>query len=125
MGDALFDRLAPTVGRDALRRDASGHLRAVPTTLDALAHLMGVAHDGSLRVAIAGSGTWQAEDAPRDLTVSMRGLDEITDVAIAEHVVSAQGGTTIERVRAQPQMTASSPKVATNSLNAWAPPARM
>src|SRR2546421_6774830 len=33
-------------------------------------------------------------------------------------------GTVADRDRAQPQMTASRPNVATNSLNIWAPPAR-
>lgn len=95
----MFDRLALAVGRDALRRDPAGGIRAAPSSIDALAHLMGVAHDAAIHVAIAGAGTWQDDGAPADLRISLRSLDLISRFDPEEAALTAQGGTSVERLR--------------------------
>ena len=50
-------------------------------------------------------------------------VDDVNQYAAVMYAATAKG-TTEDRERAQPQITASKPNVATNSLNPWAMPAR-
>lgn len=99
MSDDLTDRLASAIGRDAVRRDPTGRVCATPTTIDGVAHLFGLAYDAQWRVAVAGAATWQLDDAPADVVVSLRGLDDAPDVKSAEGVVAARAGVSLEALR--------------------------
>lgn len=99
MTDALTDRIAAAIGRDAVRRDPTGRVFATPTSIDAIAHLFGLAYDAQWRVALAGAATWQVDDTPADLVVSLRGLDDAPYVRPAEGMVRARAGVSLEDLR--------------------------
>src|SRR5690606_14715546 len=50
-------------------------------------------------VRVEGCGTWLQTDAPADLAISTRALDQIASLAPADLVATVQAGTTIETLR--------------------------
>ena len=99
MNDALLERLASAAGESAVRREPSGRYRVTPSTIDALANLIGLAYDARLTVGIEGAGTWQPSDAPTAIVVSTRALDEIGEQPAGGATLQVQAGTTIDAVR--------------------------
>lgn len=95
----MLDLLRRIAGNEAVRREPGGIARVTPNTADTVAGILGIAHDEGWRVAVEGHGTWRAEDAPADVVVSLRGLDEIRERAPAEHVASVDAGVPLERLR--------------------------
>lgn len=99
MSDTMLDLLRRIAGNDAVRREPGGIARVTPTSADTVAGILGIAHDEGWRVAVEGHGTWRAEDAPADVVVSLRGLDEIREREPSEHVASVDAGVPLERLR--------------------------
>jgi glycolate oxidase FAD binding subunit len=82
-----------------VERDAAGHPRAIPENEDALSLVCRLAHEEGWKIRIEGQGTWLQADAPADLTVSTRALDQVLSVSPADLVASVQAGTPIETLR--------------------------
>lgn len=99
MSDELTEHIASAIGRDAVRRDPGGRVFATPTSIDAVAHLFGLAYDAQWRVAVTGATTWQVDDTPADVVVSLRGLDDAPHVKTSEGVVTANAGVALEELR--------------------------
>jgi FAD/FMN-containing dehydrogenase len=58
-----------------------------------------LAHDEGWKVRIEGQGTWLPADAPADLGVSTRALDQVVSVSPADLVATVQAGTPFEALR--------------------------
>ena len=101
MSDSILGLLVRIAGADAVRREPGGIARVIPTTSDAVAGILGVAHDEGWRVAIEGNGTWRAEDAPADVILSLRGLDDPGRLDPAAGSVVVEAGVALERLRLQ------------------------
>lgn len=93
------DRIAATIGADSVRLTMDGRLVATPPTSEAMAGLLGLAHDESWSVAIEGAGTWQPDTATAGLTVSTRGLDEIHAVEPGTMTATVQAGVPLDTLR--------------------------
>jgi len=101
VSDSILGLLVRIAGADAVRREPGGMARVTPTTSDAVAGILGVAHDEGWRVAIEGNGTWRAEDAPADVILSLRGLDEPGQIDPGAARVLVGAGVALERLRLQ------------------------
>lgn len=90
MSRAVLDsirRITPTAAPAA-----DGVPRALPASLDELAHLVGLAAAERWRIRIEGRGSWCPADAPADLAIGTTALARIPAVAPADLVATAQAG---------------------------------
>lgn len=99
MSDAIFTRLRALLGTTGVERDANGTPRATPDSPDALSLVCRLAHEEGWKIRVEGRGTWLSPDAPADLVVSTRGLEQIVSVSPADLVATVQAGTSLEALR--------------------------
>ncbi|HEX5634065.1 MAG TPA: FAD-dependent oxidoreductase, partial [Gemmatimonadales bacterium] len=99
MNEPLVPRLKSAVGADAVERDPTGLPRVVPDSTEAVAHVVGLAHEHGWKLRVEGRGTWLPSDAPADVALSTRALDRVLFVTPADLVASTQAGVTLETFR--------------------------
>jgi glycolate oxidase FAD binding subunit len=99
MTDAIYTRLRALLGTTGVERDPNGVPRAAPDSSDALSLVCRLAHEERWKIRVEGRGTWLPADAPADLVVSTRGLEQIISVSPADLVVTVQAGTSLEALR--------------------------
>jgi len=99
VSDVVHGRLRALLGTSGVDRDASGLPRAIPDSADALSLVCRLAHEERWKIRIEGQGTWLPADAPADLAVSTRGMDQVVSVSPADLVATVQAGTSIESLR--------------------------
>jgi len=95
----IFSRLRALLGPAAVDRDADNVPRVAPGSADALALICRLAHDEGWKIRIEGLATWLPADAPADLAVSTRALDEIVSVNPADLVATVQAGASLDAIR--------------------------
>jgi len=95
----IFARLRALLGPGSVDRDPDNVPRVTPDSTDALAMVCRLAYDEGWKIRIEGLGTWLSPDAPADLAVSTRAIDEVVSVSPADLVATVQAGTPIEAVR--------------------------
>jgi FAD/FMN-containing dehydrogenase len=99
MSETVAARLRALLGTGGVERDPDGLPRATPDTAEALSLVCRLAHDEGWKVRIEGQGTWLPADAPADLGVSTRALDQVVSVSPADLVATVQAGTPFEALR--------------------------
>ena len=99
VSDTIFTRLRALLGTTGVERDAQGVPRATPESSDALSLVCRLAHEEGWKIRVEGRGTWLAPDAPADLVVSTRGLEQVVSVSPADLVATVQAGTPLEALR--------------------------
>ena len=99
MSDVVHGRLRALLGSSGVERDQGGLPRAIPDTADALSLVCRLAHDEGWKIRVEGQGTWLPTDAPADLAVSTRALDQVVSVSPADLVATVQSGTPLEALR--------------------------
>jgi FAD/FMN-containing dehydrogenase len=99
VSDVVHGRLRALLGTSGVERDAAGLPRAIPESADALSLVCRLAHEERWKIRVEGQGTWLSADAPADLAVSTRGLDQVVSVSPADLVASVQAGTPLEALR--------------------------
>ena len=99
MSDSLLAHLRDAIGADAIERDPHGLPRVVPDSTDAVAQVVGLAHEHGWRLRIEGRGTWLPADAPADLALSTRALDGVEFVSPADLVAGVKAGISLENLR--------------------------
>jgi len=95
----IFSRLRALLGPAAVDRDADNVPRVAPGSTDALALVCRLAHDEGWKIRVEGLATWLTADAPADLAVSTRALDEIVSVPPADLVATVQAGASLDAIR--------------------------
>jgi glycolate dehydrogenase FAD-binding subunit len=99
VSEVIFGRLRALLGTSGVERDPNGTPRAAPDSPDALSLVCRLAHEEGWKIRVEGRGTWLLPDAPADLVVSTRGLEEVVSVSPADLVATAQAGTPLEVLR--------------------------
>lgn len=95
----IFSRLRALLGPAAVDRDTDNVPRVAPGSTDALALVCRLAHDEGWKIRVEGLATWLPADAPADLAVSTRALDEIVSVHPADLVATVQAGASLDAIR--------------------------
>jgi glycolate oxidase FAD binding subunit len=98
-GKIVLARLKALLGTGGVERDPVGLPRAIPESADALSLVCRLAHEEGWKIRIEGQSTWLAGDAPADLAVSTRALDQVVSVSPADLVATVQAGTSLEILR--------------------------
>jgi len=99
MRDTIVTRLRALLGTAGVERDADGLPRATPDSPDALSLVCRLAHEEGWKIRIEGQGTWLPSDAPADLAVSTRALDQVITVSPADLVATVQAGAPLDGLR--------------------------
>ncbi|HKG33830.1 MAG TPA: FAD-binding oxidoreductase [Gemmatimonadales bacterium] len=99
MSDVIFGRLRALLGTTGVERDPQGMPRATPDSPDALSLVCRLAHEEGWKIRVEGRGTWLSSDAPADLVVSTRGMEEVVSVSPADLVATVQAGAPLEVLR--------------------------
>src|SRR5947207_4040643 len=101
---SLVDRVRALLGEDAVDVAATrdGVPRVAPGSPDAVALLLGTAHEDGRRVRVEGAGTWVPADAPADLALTTRRLDNGPAVERHDRSETAEAGLGGDRPRQQP-----------------------
>ncbi len=99
MNDAMRRLLADIVGPGAVDRDARGRIRIRPRATDGVAAALTTANREGWNVTVEGQGSWQHDDAPADLVLSLAALDRITDLRAADLVVTVGAGVPLDSLR--------------------------
>jgi glycolate oxidase FAD binding subunit len=99
MNDGILHRLRTLLGPMQVERDPDGLPRATPHTPDGIALVCRVAHEEGWKIRVEGQGTWLPSDAPADLAVSTRGIDQVLSVSPADLVATVQAGAPLDAVR--------------------------
>ena len=99
MSSIVFTRLRALLGTAGVEEDPRGWPRAIPESEEALSLVCRTAHDEGWKIRVEGRGTWLPPDAPADLALSTRELDQIVSVSPADLVATVQAGAPLEAVR--------------------------
>lgn len=92
MSLAILERLTTMLGPASVGRDPSGLPRAMPDSTDGVTQVLRLVHEEGWKVRIEGRGSWLQPDAPADLALSSRGLDQVVSVSPADLVATVQAG---------------------------------
>jgi FAD/FMN-containing dehydrogenase len=99
VSDVIFGRLRALLGTSGVERDADGLPRATPDSPDALSLVCRLAHEEGWKIRVEGHASWLSPDAPADLAVSSRALDQVLSVSPADLVATVQAGAPMEALR--------------------------
>ena len=99
MSDVIFGRLRALLGTSGVERDADGLPRATPDSSEALSLVCRLAHEEGWKIRVEGHASWLPPDAPADLAVSTRALDQVLSVSPADLVATVQAGAPLEALR--------------------------
>ncbi|MGH7532941.1 MAG: FAD-binding oxidoreductase [Gemmatimonadales bacterium] len=98
MSLAILERLTAMLGPASVGRDPSGLPRAMPDSTDGVAQVLRLVHEENWKVRLEGRGSWLQPDAPADLALSSRGLDQVVSVSPADLVATVQAGVALDEL---------------------------
>ena len=99
MSDAVLTRLRALLGSAGVEREPDGLPRATPDSSESFAQVCHVASEEGWRIRLEGQGTWLPADAPAELALSTRALDQVVSVSPADLVATVQAGAPLDEVR--------------------------
>jgi FAD/FMN-containing dehydrogenase len=99
VSDAVLTRLRALLGSAGVEREADGLPRATPDSSESFAQVCHVASEEGWRIRLEGQGTWLPADAPAELALSTRALDQVVSVSPADLVATVQAGAPLDEVR--------------------------
>jgi FAD/FMN-containing dehydrogenase len=99
VSDAVLTRLRALLGSAGVEREPDGLPRATPDSSESFAQVCHVASEEGWRIRLEGQGTWLPADAPAELALSTRALDQVVSVSPADLVATVQAGAPLDEVR--------------------------
>jgi FAD/FMN-containing dehydrogenase len=99
MKHPIYSRLSAVLGVDACELLAGDRIRVSPPTTESCAALLGLCYDANWQLSIEGRATWQPDDAPTQVVVSLRALDQLLEVRAAELCIAAHAGAAMALLR--------------------------
>src|SRR5216110_2536544 len=98
----ILEKVTALLGEGAVLEAAPDRVpRVAPGSPDAVALLLGTAHQEGWRVRTEGAGTWLQSDAPADLALTTRRLDRIPAIEPSDRTATAEAGIGIDQLRQQ------------------------
>src|SRR5437867_10798212 len=98
----ILEKVTALLGEGAVLEAGTDRVpRVAPGSPDAVALLLGTAHQEGWRVRIEGAGTWLQSDAPADLALTTRRLDRIPAIEPQDLTATAEAGIGLDQLRQQ------------------------
>ena len=98
----ILEKVTALLGEGAVLEAGTDRVpRFAPGSPDAVALLLGTAHQEGWRVRIEGAGTWLQSDAPADLALTTRRLDRIPAIEPPDLTATAEAGIGLDQLRQQ------------------------
>ncbi|MGH7672306.1 MAG: FAD-binding oxidoreductase, partial [Gemmatimonadales bacterium] len=98
----ILEKVRALLGEGAVLESGDDRVpRIAPGSPDAVALLLGTAHQEGWRVRIEGAGTWLQADAPADLALTTRRLDRVPAVEPQDLTATAEAGIGLDQLRQQ------------------------
>ena len=98
----ILEKVTALLGEGAVLEAGTDRVpRIAPGSPDAVALLLGTAHQEGWRVRIEGAGTWLPSDAPADLALTTRRLDRVPAVEPQDLTATAEAGIGLDQLRQQ------------------------
>ena len=89
----ILDKVTALLGEGAVLEAGTDRVpRVAPGSPDAVALLLGTAHQEGWRVRIEGAGTWLQSDAPADLALTTRRIDRVPAIEPSEQIGAKRPG---------------------------------
>ncbi len=88
--------LEQLLGPEGVGRDPGGTPRAFPDTAEAMGEVLTLVENEGWSARLEGRGSWLANDAPADLALSTRALDEFLAIDLARQMVTVGAGISLE-----------------------------
>src|SRR2546428_10812394 len=96
----ILEKVTALLGEGAVLEPSTDRVpRIAPGSPDAVALLLGTAHQEGWRVRLEGAGTWLQSDAPADLALTTRRLDRIPAIEPPDLTATAEAGIGLEQLR--------------------------
>jgi FAD/FMN-containing dehydrogenase len=99
VNEAIFSRVRQLLGERAIERDSQGRPRAVPDSTDGVASVITLANQEGWQIRLEGHGTWLPPDAPADLVLSLKGLEQVLSFTPADLVATVEAGVAMDSLR--------------------------
>jgi len=98
----ILDKVTALLGEGAVLEAGTDRVpRIAPGSPDAIALLLGTAHQEGWRVRVEGAGSWLPSDAPADLALTTRRLDRVPAVEPQDLTATAEAGIGLDQLRQQ------------------------
>jgi glycolate dehydrogenase FAD-binding subunit len=98
----ILEKVRALLGEGALLEAGTDRVpRIAPGSPDAVALLLGTAHQEGWRVRVEGAGTWLPSDAPADLALTTRRLDRVPAIEPQDLTATAEAGIGLDQLRQQ------------------------
>ncbi|MGE5803859.1 MAG: FAD-binding oxidoreductase [Gemmatimonadota bacterium] len=98
----ILEKVTALLGEGAVLEAGTDRVpRIAPGSPDAVALLLGTAHQEGWRVRIEGAGTWLPSDAPADLALTTRRLDRVPAIEPSDLMATAEAGIGLVQLRQQ------------------------
>src|SRR3977135_3173042 len=98
-----LEKVTALLGEGAVLEPSTDRVpRIAPGSPDAVALLLGTAHQEGWRVRLEGAGTWLQSDAPADIALTTRRLDRIPAIEPSDLTATAEAGIRLDQMRQQP-----------------------
>src|SRR5207244_6665588 len=95
----ILEKVTALLGEGAVLEAGTDRVpRIAPGSPDAIALLLGTAHQEGWRVRIEGAGTWLQSDAPADLALTTRRLDRIPAIEPSDLTATAEAGIGLDQL---------------------------
>ena len=98
----ILEKVTALLGEGAVLETGTDRVpRIAPGSPDAVALLLGTAHQEGWRVRIDRAGTWLPSDAPADLALTTRRLDRVPAIEPQDLTATAEAGIGLDQLRQQ------------------------
>jgi glycolate oxidase FAD binding subunit len=98
----ILEKVTALLGEGAVLEAGMDRVpRIAPGSPDAVALLLGTAHQEGWRVRVEGAGTWLPSDAPADLALTTRRLDRVPAIEPQDLTATAEAGIGLDQLRQQ------------------------
>ena len=98
----ILEKVTALLGEGAVLEAGTDRVpRIAPGSPDAVALLLGTAHQEGWRVRVEGAGTWLPSDAPADLALTTRRLDRVPAIEPQDLTATAEAGIGLDQLRQQ------------------------
>src|SRR5256714_15645842 len=96
----ILDKVTALLGEGAVLEAGTDRVpRVAPGSPDAVALLLGTAHQEGWRARIEGAGTWLQSDAPADPALTTRPLDRVPAIEPPDLSAPAEAGLRLDQQR--------------------------